>query len=131
MSLDAKENELSHWDEFGVIEEVVDEGQKTLGTNWILVEKVIDGEMAVKARLCVRGDQEEASFRTDSPTVHKSSLNVFFMLAAEKRWQIQTGDVKCAFLQGEELDRDVYLKPPKERRIDGMIWKMKTPLWLR
>ena len=127
--MDAKEKELSCWDEFGVIEEVRDEGQKTLGTNWILVEKVIDGEMGDKARLCVRGDQEQASFRTDSPTVHKSSLNVFFMLAAEKGWHIQTGDVKCAFLQGEELDRDVYLRPPKERRIDGMIWKMRKPAY--
>ena len=125
----AKEKELKSWDEFGVIEEVTDEGQETLGTSWMLTEKVIDGVLDVKARLCVRGDQEKSSFRTDSPTVHKSSINIFFMLAAYKKWQIQTGDIKCAFLQGENIDRDVYLKPPKERRISGMIWKMKKPAY--
>ena len=120
----AKEKELANWDEFAVYEEVADVGQKTLGTNWMLVEKVIDGELAVKARLCVRGDQEESIFRTDSPTVHKNSINIFFMLAATNGWRIQTSDVKCAFLQGEDIDREVFVKPPKERRIKGVIWKM-------
>ena len=65
----------------------------------------------------MRGDQEKAEFRTDSPTVHKNSINLFFMLAAKNGWQVQTSDVKCAFLQGEDIDRDLYARPPKERRI--------------
>ena len=122
--MQAKLKELDSWDEFRVYDEVKDVGQQTLGTNWILTEKVIDGELAVKARLCVRGDQEMESFRTDSPTVHKDSINVFFMVAAKNGWKIQTADIKCAFLQGKELDRDVFVRPPKERRIPGVIWKM-------
>ena len=83
----------------------------------MLVEKVIDGELGVKARLCIRGDQEKSKFRTDSPTVHKTSINIFYMLAATKGWMIQTADIKCAFLQGENIDREVFVKPPKERRV--------------
>ena len=123
--LDAKEKELTSWEEFDVYEEVADTGQETLGTNWMLVEKLIDGKLGVKARLCVRGDQEKCNLRTDSPTVHKTSLHIFFMLAAQNSWRVQTSDIKCAFLQGEAIDRDVFLKPPKERRIKGVIWKLK------
>ena len=122
--IEAKEKELTSWDEFQVYDEVPDTGQDCLGTNWMLTEKVIDGRLSVKARLCVRGDQEKETFRTDSPTVHKSSINIFFMLAAKNKWQIQTSDIKCAFLQGEAIDREVYVKPPKERRIKGIVWKM-------
>ena len=90
----------------------------------MLVEKVINGKLGVKARLCVRGDQEKNTFRTDSPTVHKTSINLFFTLAATNSWRIQTSDIKCAFLQGEDMDRVVSLRPPKERRIKGIVWRM-------
>ena len=128
MSVDVlmPKRELANWrDEFHVYDEVQDEGQESLGTSWMLVEKVIDGKLDVKARLCVRGDQEQGEFRTDSPTVHKSSINIFFMLAAKNRWEIQTSDIKCAFLQGELIDREVYVKPPKERRVKGILWLMR------
>ena len=102
-----------------------DEGQPTLGLNWVLVEKVIEGTSGVKARLTVRGDQEDTTdLRTDSPTVHKINVKLFFLIAASKGWRIKTSDVRCAFLQGTELDREVYVRPPKEKRIKGIIWKM-------
>ena len=33
-------------------------------------------------------------------------------------------DVKTAFLQGKPLERDVYIKPPKEAKTSG-LWKLK------
>lgn len=47
------------------------------------------------------------------------------MIAAQKGWTIETADIKCAFLQGAELEREVFLRPPKERRVNGVVWKMK------
>ena len=41
-----------------------------------------------------------------------------------KGWRVKTTDMTAAFLQGTEIERDIYLCPPKERRIPGMIWKM-------
>ena len=120
----AKAKELESWDEFGVYEEVCNEGQETIGTSWMLVEKVINGKLGVKARLCIRGDQEKSKHRTDSPTVHKTSINLFYLLAAAKGWRIHTADIKCAFLQGENIDREVFVMPPKERRVPGIIWRM-------
>ena len=120
--IEAKEQELNSWDKFEVYEEVSDNGQRLLHTNWILVQK----DEGVKARLCIRGDQEEEkdSIRTDSPTVHKTSVKLFYLLAAQNNWKIGTVDVKSAFLQGADIDRDAFVLPPKERRIPGIVWKM-------
>ena len=109
-----------------MFEEVADEGQKALGTNWVLVKKIIDSEEGVKARLCVRGDLEEEveMIRRDSPTVNKTNIKLFYLIAVHKKWKIKTVDVKAAFLQGTDLDREVFLRPPKERRIPGVLWKM-------
>jgi hypothetical protein len=106
----AKEKELENWEQFEVYTEVKDVGQTLLGTNWVLVKK----DNGVKARLCVRGDQEEdkESVRTNSPTVNRVNVKLFYVLAASMGWQVRTADVKAAFLQGAPLERDVFIRPP-------------------
>ena len=127
----AKEKELNAWDEYQVYEEVRDEGQTRLGTNWVLTEKVDgDGARIVKARLTIRGDQEDTDgVRKDSPTVRKSNIKIFTVVAARERWDIKTSDVASAFLQGIEIDRDVFILPPKEKRIPGVLWRLLKPVY--
>ena len=130
---EAKERELSSWDEFEVYEVVKDEGQTRLGTNWVLTEKMVDSKQIVKARLTVRGDQEDTEgIRSDSPTVRKGNIKIFAAVAAKEGWEISTSDVTCAFLQGAKLERDVFILPPTERRIPAWC-AMETPeagLWI-
>ena len=128
---EAKEVELSRFDEFNAYEEVPDEGQECLGTNWVLTEKVKDGKTMVKARLCVRGDQEENAdeVQRDSPTVRKSNINILLMAAARNKWPVKSQDVSSAFLQSVPIERDVYVKPPKERRIPGVVWKLNKTVY--
>ena len=38
-------------------------------------------------------------------------------------------EIRAAFLQARELDRDVFLMPPKDIRKDGYVWKLKKPLY--
>ena len=60
-------------------EEVSDEGQTRIGTNWILTDKVVNGVGTIKARLTVRGDQEETSgIRKDSPTFRRGNIKDIF-----------------------------------------------------
>ena len=126
----AKEKELASWKEFGTYTEVKDEGQKTLGLNWILTDKVIDGKPDIKARLCVRGDLEaHSNLRTDSPTIHKTNIKIFLLVAAAKNWVVKTADIRSAFLQGKDLDRDVFVQPPRERKVKGILWKMIKPAY--
>ena len=126
----AKEKELNSWDDYMVYEEVVDKGQERLGTNWVLTEKLVKGVRTVKARLTVRGDQEETEdVRKDSPTVRKGNIKIFSCIAAKEGWDICASDVTCAFLQGAELTRDVFVLPPRERRVPGTLWKLLKPVY--
>ena len=70
-------------DSLKVYEKVTDEGQPRLGTNWVVTEKVINGQAGVKTRLTARGDQEETTgVRKDSPTVRKGNIKIFSAIVA-------------------------------------------------
>ena len=99
--VEAKKKELEMFDKYDVYEEVEDEGQTRLGTMWLLTEKINAGNTVVKARLNIRGDNEDTSeIRKDSPTVRKGNIKILLMIAAAKHWDIKTSDVSNAFLQG-------------------------------
>ena len=123
--VEAKQKELDNFDTFDVYDEVDDIGQPKLGTNWVCTEKVKNNETIAKTRLTIRGDMENVEgVRTDSPTVMKGNINILLTVAAMKGWKIQNSDVTAAFLQTRDLDRDVFVLPPRERRIPGVIWKL-------
>ena len=78
-----------------------------------------------KARLVARGFEEfNVDLPTDSPTCNKESLRTVISVISSKGWDINSLDVKAAFLQGKEIDRDVCLKPPKEAKCPGILWKL-------
>ena len=89
----------------------------------------------IKARLCVRGFQEKAELRRDSPTASKISQRLFLAKAIEKEWTACSLDVSAAFLQGDRIDRTVYVIPPKEfvpsrpNRQEPILWKLTRPLY--
>ena len=37
-------------------------------------------------------------------------------------------DIGAPFLQAKTLDRDIFIKPPKDQRVEGYVWKLKKPL---
>ena len=78
----------------------------------------------VKARLVAKGNQENIKIQVDSPTGTKDSLFVAFTLGAMKQWSPKTSDVKNAFLQGQSINRTVYLEPPKGFKKKDKIWKL-------
>ena len=123
--LDAKQKELENWSNFNVYSEVDDVGQRTISTRWVVSEKVMpDGQKCVKARLVIRGFEEEDKGPVDSPTASKCSMRIFFAVSANNKWNCETIDIKAAFLQGKNIERDIYIKPPKEIKKDGIIWKL-------
>lgn len=121
----AKMQELDEWSKRDVYSEVSDEGQNTITLRWVMKDKVIgDGKTSIKARLCARGFQEEQEFRTDSPTCSREGIRTALTLIASNSWKLNSIDVKTAFLQGKAIERDVYVKPPKEANTNS-IWKLK------
>ena len=91
--------------DFDTDEEVADEGQPTVSTRLVITEK--EGE--VKARFLARGFEEKNLKQRDSPTASKGAMRILLTIAASKQWVIKTTDIKSAFLQGKELNRNVYL----------------------
>ena len=118
----AKETELNKWKEFTAYEEVDLEDQHVLTARWVITEK--EGGK-IKARLCVRGYEKKINPQSDSPTAHKDSLKTFLSVVANEGFTLATLDVSSAFLQGYPLDRDVFVKPLREREQKGKIWKLK------
>ena len=50
-------------------------------------------------------------------------------IAATKGWKVKSGDVKNAYLQGEPLNRDVFMEPPQEAKKDRIIWKLRKSVY--
>ena len=124
--LKAKEEELSKLKDFGTYSVVKDVGQYRISTTWVVCQK----ESGVKARLVARGYEEIADVPSDSPTMNKSSLRMILALAASKNWLLETTDIKSAFLQGDKINREVFVKPPREAKLDkGYLWRLEKCLY--
>ena len=127
--VEAKQKELQAFEDFGVYTEVEDQGQERLSSRWILTDKSTPQEVKIKARLVCRGFEETVEVQADSPTGSKETLHMLLCIAATKGWKIKSGDVKNAYLQGEKLDREVFMEPPIEKRKDNTIWKLQKSVY--
>ena len=123
-TLAAKQRELESWESEHVYDEVDDEGQFALSTRWVLKPKIVDDTYIIKALLCAGGFEEEKIFRTDSPTCSREGIRIAFSVIATHRWDLKSIDVQTAFLQGKQMERIVYLKPPKEAHTTS-LWKLR------
>ena len=124
--VDAKEAELQKLKDRKVYNEVPDRGQATVSVRWVVTEKS-DG--TVKCRLVGRGYEENTeSIRTDSPTCSRDTLRVLVSLIISIGWTIKHIDVESAFLQGKQLEREVYIRPPLEAETD-LLWKLNKCLY--
>merc|ERR1712030_114011 len=64
-----------------------------------------------------------------SPTMRQESLKLFFALAANQDFGLRSIDIRAAFLQAKNLEREIFLKPPPDVKKEGTIWKLKKPLY--
>ena len=99
-TLDAKQKELENWKLEEVYQEVDDVGQETISVRWVITPKLVNGIWTTKARLVARGFQESSdSLRKDSPTCMRETFRLVLAIATCMNWQINTVDIKAAFLQ--------------------------------
>ena len=126
----AKMKELHSWIENDVYTEVKNKNQKAITCRWIITTKMIDGVNITKARLVARGfeDGDLGNCAIDSPTSSKESIRIALAVMSSMEWNCKIIDVKRAFLQGNPLERDVFLKPPKEANTDN-LWKLKKAVY--
>ena len=128
--VNAKMKELENLNFHEVYDEIDDTGESYISTKWVITEKYKDGCKKTKARLVARGFEEESkSFRTDSPTCNKQNFRIVMAIGASKSWIVHSLDISAAFLQGNEMKRDVYVKPPADIAAKNKLWKLKRCLY--
>ena len=124
----AMKDEIEKYHSFNAFEEVIDEGQDSLPVRWVVTRHEADGKnQPLKARLCVRGDLEKGkdNIRSDSPTVGKETLKLALAIAANEGFVVKSGDIKSAYLQGMDIQRRLFVKPPPEAGLFGKLWLLK------
>ena len=112
---------------------VKDENYPLIDTTWVFTQKVMaSGKTKEKARLVARGFQDLGEGMTDtySPTCSRNCLRLLLALCATEGWVPAVIDVTTAFLQGKPIERDVYLRPPKEAMEDSdRVWKLLVTVY--
>ena len=90
--------------------------QPCISLRWVCLTKQTKEGLKLKARLVARGFEEECLSKSEiqSPTCSKDTFRLILSLTEQKRWNISCIDIKTAFLQGESMDRDVFIIPPPE-----------------
>ena len=126
---EAQEKELETWIENDVFEEIEDRGQRTISVRWIITEKTKNDQIVTKARLVARGFEENTDdLQKDSPTCSRRAIRMLIAIAASKNWNCHTVDVKSAYLQGDKINREVFLRPPPEFN-NGKLWRLKKTVY--
>ena len=107
--------------------------QKLIHAKWICTMKYADNQQIPKARLVVKGFEKPSKdeILKDSSTCSKETLRVVLSIIAQKKWKLNSIDIKAALLQGENFDREIYVLPPKEANTNK-IWLLKSVhmVWL-
>merc|ERR1712055_85918 len=125
----AKRQEINNWIDNGVFESVENEGQRYISVRWVITEKVKDGITYIKARLVARGFEGNTSdLKKDSPTCSREAIRILITIASAMEWKYHTIDIKSAYLQGNNIQRKIFLQPPKEYD-DARLWKLKKTVY--
>merc|ERR1712115_174233 len=129
--VEAKNRDIENLKLYETYEEVKDEGQETIGSRWVVTEiQQHDGQKQdYKARLVAKGFQELDQPQSDSQTAAKESFKLLMALSANYNFKIVSMDIRAAFLQAKTLDREVFVRPPKDIEKEGVIWKLLKPLY--
>jgi hypothetical protein len=56
-------------------------------------------------------------------------MRIALSIISSKQWRVNTIDIKSAFLQGNVLEREIYIVPPKEADVTGKLWKLKKGVY--
>ena len=56
-------------------------------------------------------------------------MKLFLAMAAINDFDLRAIDICAAFLQAEALNREVFIRPPKDVSKDGKVWKLLKPIY--
>ena len=73
-------------------------------------------KLTFKSHLVAQGFEEinKENIRTDSPICSKENFRLIFSIIVSNKWNVKSLDVKSVFVQGQPINRDVFLRPTKK-----------------
>ena len=124
----AKDNEVQNWLKTETVSKILRDKipkEQILKCRWILTWKPLDQEdqeklkktHKAKARLVILGylDPHIDQLPRDSPTLGRHSKMLMLQLISSMNWELQSFDIKAAFLQGKpQTDRVLGMEPTSE-----------------
>ena len=124
--LEAKGDEVRNWKERKVYLKVEDKAKKCVSSRWVTTVKNDGDKMKLKSRLIAKRFEEDCleEIPKYSPTIDKSSLKAAFPVIAQHNWSVNIINIKTAFLQGEEFERNVYIRQSPVAS-SKKIWKLR------
>ena len=101
-----------------------------ISVTWVINQKYEGEDMYYKARLVARGFEESnlTNIRKDSPTYCTEKFRWLLDIVVTKKWKVHLLDIISASLQGKNIDRDMYLKPPSEAGTKN-LWKLNISVY--
>ena len=114
----AKELELQSWIDhrvFDLVKKKFVDQERVMRARWVLTWKSTG---KAKARLCVLGfqDPDLTEVPRDSPTLSAASEALIMQWVASHKYRLISGDIKTAFLSGDEDIRNIFISPPDDVR---------------
>ena len=109
----AKELELQSWLDhrvFDLVKKKFVDQERVMRGRWVLTWKSTG---KAKARLCVLGfqDPDLTEVPRDSPTLSAASEALIMQWVASHKYRLISGDIKTAFLSGDEDVRNIFISP--------------------
>ncbi len=113
-------------------------GHRAMGCKWVYTVKgAEDGTIhAFKARLVVRGDQDDTDYDFAdifAPTPSLATLRTVIALAVALDWETAQADVSRAFLNGRlDVDEELYMRQPsgfQDPRFPGHVVRLFGSLY--
>lgn len=117
-----------------VHEDDVPPGSNVIGTRIILSLKHHGTpDQMWKARLVTQGclDRDAENVLSDSATVAAYSIRIVIAVALLMGWPLRSKDARRAYLQGDDLSRDMYARLPKQLRrvFSGYLFHIVKPVY--
>ena len=100
---------------FDLVKKKVVDQERIMRARWVLTWK---SSGKAKARLCVLGfqDPDLTEVPRDSPTLSTASEALIMQWVASHKYRLISGDIKTAFLSGDEDVRNIFIAPPDDVR---------------
>ena len=111
-------NELNNWKTNNAGEEIAYNSQNPIHVKGVCTMKETNNQQIQKAWLVVKDFEKPTKdeILEYSTTCSKENLWVVLSVVAQKKWNLNSIDIKVAFLPGENIDRELYILPPKEAK---------------